>query len=158
MRRFTGCGAVGSGQPSFLLTMAPEASNDAVPVTAIAMKLLDIRLKPSGAIVESVIGEFSGSGKQEIAAMRAGGTIELYRMDGQTLKLVTRMETRSVLRSMAVVRLTGDKRDVLAVGADGGAISIIDLEDGKAKLVHCMTFGKTGKFMLVSTASHFDLE
>lgn len=137
--------------------MAPEASNDAVPVTAIAMKLLDIRLKPSGAIVESAIGEFSGSGKQEIAAMRAGGTIELYRMDGQTLKLVTRMETRSVLRSMAVVRLTGDKRDVLAVGADGGAISIIDLEDGKAKVVHCMTFGKTGKFMLVSAASHFDL-
>jgi len=127
--------------------MAPEAStNDAVPVTDIAMKLLDVRLKPSGAIIESVIGDFSGSAKQEIAVLRAGGTLELYRLDGQTTKLVTRLETRSVLRSIAVVRLTGDKRDVLAVGADGGAISVIDLEDGKAKVIHCMTFGKTGKF------------
>lgn len=129
--------------------MAPDSSaaNDAVPVTAIAMKLLDIRLKPSGAIIESVIGEFSGTGKQEIAILRAGGTIELFRVEGQT-KLVCRLETRSVLRSLAVIRLTGDKRDVLAVGADGGAISIIDLEDGKAQVVHCMTFGKTGKLIV----------
>lgn len=134
--------------------MAPDNSlaADAVPVTAIAMKLLDIRLKPSGAIIMSVIGEFTGTGKQEIAILRAGGTIELFRMDGQT-KLVARLETRSVLRSLAVIRLTGDKRDVLAVGADGGAISIIDLEDGKSKVVHCMTFGKTGKLCVTQQDS-----
>ena len=126
--------------------MAPDASgSDAVPVTAVAMKLLDIRLKPSGAIIESVIGEFSSTGKQEIAILRAGGTIELIRMEGQT-KVVCRLETRSVLRSLAVIRLTGDKRDVLAVGADGGAISIIDLENGKPQVVHCTVFGKSGKF------------
>ena len=129
--------------------MAPDSSapNDAVPVTAIAMKLLDIRLKPSGAIIESVIGEFTGTGKQEIALLRAGGTLELFRVEGQT-KLISRLETRSVLRSLAVVRLTGDKRDVLAVAADGGAISVIDWKDGKAQVVHCTTFGKTGKLDL----------
>jgi hypothetical protein len=56
------------------------------------------------------------------------------------------METSSELRSCAVVRLSGGKRDVLAVGADGGAISVIDFEGGKGSVVHCETFGKTGKF------------
>ena len=44
-----------------------------------------------------------------------------------------------------MVRLSGEKRDVLAVGADGGALSVIDFEKGKAKILHCVTFGKTGK-------------
>ena len=139
--------------------MAPDASavSDAVPVTAIAMKLLDIRLKPSGAIIESAIGEFTSTGKQEIAILRAGGTIELLRVEGQT-KLVCRLETRSVLRSLALIRLTGDKRDVLAVGADGGAVSIIDFQDGKAQLVHCTTFGKSGKLRTRSVPTAACLE
>jgi hypothetical protein len=138
--------------------MPPEAgAMDPVPVTAIAMKLLDVRLKPSSAIISSVMGEFSAPSRSEIAIIKAGGTIELHRIvqtklddDGEAprifIKLITRMETRSVLRCCSVVRLSGAKRDVLAVGADGGAISIIDFEGGlRGSVVHCMTFGKTGE-------------
>jgi hypothetical protein len=125
---------------------------DPVPVTAIAMKLLDVRLKPSSAIITSVMGEFTASSRSEIAALKAGGLIELFRIvqtdGGSFVKLITRMETHSELRTCAVVRLSGGKRDVLAVGADGGAISIIDFEGGKASVLHCMTFGKTGEFLL----------
>jgi hypothetical protein len=131
--------------------MPPEAgAMDPVPVTAIAMKLLDVRLKPSSTIISSVMGEFSAASRSEIAIIKAGGTIELHRIVTQVeprvfMKLITRMETRSVLRSCSVVRLSGAKRDVLAVGADGGAISIIDFEGGRGSVVHCMTFGKTGE-------------
>lgn len=136
--------------------MAPEAgAMDPVPVTAIAMKLLDLRLKPSTAIISSVMGEFSAPSKSEIVVLKAGGTIELHRVvhakpdDDETprtfMKLITRLETHSVLRSCSVVRLSGGKRDVLAVGADGGAIGIIDFEGGKGNVVHCMAFGKTGE-------------
>jgi hypothetical protein len=136
-----------------------STSNDSVPVTAIAMKLLDIRLKPSTAILESVMGEFTGGMNhsttnanassqqqqyQEMVILRAGGTIELWRVEDGQMKLIRRLETRSVLRSMAVLRLTGEKRDVLAVGADGGAISILDFLDGRAQIIHCLTFGKSG--------------
>ena len=50
--------------------------------SAAAMKLLDCRLKHAGSIIASTIGEFtSGStGSQEIACLRAGGTIDLYRI------------------------------------------------------------------------------
>jgi len=144
--------------------MAPQATTaDPVSVTAIAMKLLDVRLKPSGAIVTSAIGDFTSDGQQEIAVLRAGGTIELHRIvtangdddeDSRTfLKLITRMETRSVLRCCSVVRLSGEKRDVLAVGADGGALSVIDFEGCKAKILHCVTFGKTGKLYFVFVRS-----
>ncbi len=130
--------------------MAPESTMDPVPVTAIAMKLLDVRLKPSSAIITSVMGEFTAPSRSEIAVLKAGGMIELHRIvqtDGASfVKLITRMETSSELRSCAVVRLSGGKRDVLAVGADGGAISVIDFEGGKGSVVHCETFGKTGKF------------
>lgn len=133
--------------------MAPQVSTmDPVPVTAISMKLLDVRLKPSSAIISSVMGEFSTSSLSEIAVLKAGGTIELYRIvqsnDEDTrsfMKLITRMESRSVLRSCSVVRLSGEKRDKLVVGADGGAISIIDFEGGLGNVVHCMIFGKTGE-------------
>ena len=94
-----------------------ESQNGAVPVMEIAMKLLDIRLKKSGAIIESVIGEFTASGQQELALLRGGGTLELFRIDNGQTKLVSRLETRSVLCSLSMIRLTGDKRDVLAVGA-----------------------------------------
>ena len=146
------------------------------PVTAIAMKLLDMRLKPSGAIISSVMGEFTAPQRHEIVILRSGGAIELHRIvqtttggggdkktkDGESkdgeeddddgeddvprtfLKLITRVETHSILRSCTVLRLTGEKRDVISVGADGGALSVIDFENGTYKLVHCTTFGKTG--------------
>ena len=144
------------------------------PVTAIAMKLLDMRLKPSGAIISSVMGEFTAPQRHEIVILRSGGTLELHRIvqtsgggggkkkdsEGKDdedddededddvprtfLKLITRVETHSILRCCTVLRLTGEKRDVISVGADGGALSVIDFENGTYKLVHCTTFGKTG--------------
>ena len=42
------------------------------------------------------------------------------------------------------MRLTGENRDAVAVGADGGALSITDFEKGSGKVFHCITFGKTG--------------
>jgi hypothetical protein len=145
--------------PNGALGPGTSTSIDSVPVTAIAMKLLDIRLKPSTAILESVMGEFTGGMNnsttnvnassqqqqyQEMVILRAGGTIELWRVEDGQMKLIRRLETRSVLGSMAALRLTGEKRDVLAVGADGGAISILDFLDGRAQIIHCLTFVKSG--------------
>ena len=131
------------------------------------LKLLDISLKHAGAIITSVMGEFTSPSQQEIVLLRAGGTMELYRImessssadhddedddeeESRTwLKLVTRVETRSVLRSMVAVRLSGEKRDVIVLGADGGCLSVIDLEGGKENVLHCPVFGKTGTFTVI---------
>ena len=126
-----------------------------VPVNAIAMKLLDLRLKPSTAIITSISGEFTAAGQHEIVCLKAGGTLVVQRIvqsdedddddDERTiLQQVARVETRSILRSCAAVRFPGEKRDMLAVGADSGALSVLDLEHGTCKTVHCVTFGKTG--------------
>jgi len=130
-----------------------------------ALKLLDLRLKSTSAILTSAMGEFTAPSQQEIAILRGGGIVELYRImedlpeddedeeeeEGRVrLKLVTRVETRSVLRCLSVVRLSGGKRDVLAVGADGGCFTVLDFEGGKGKVLHCPAFGKTGECFLLS--------
>ena len=166
--------------------------------SAAAMKLLDVRLKHAGSIIASAIGEFTSScgGKpggssapptQEIACLRAGGTIDVYRIvisvsaappkkppgdgdgDGDddeedededeeesttTLRLVSRVETRSTLRCLSALRVSGSKRDVLVVGSDSGCFSVLDFEkcggdddehgDVAPKILHCPTFGKPG--------------
>ena len=70
--------------------------------------------------------------------------------DQTTLKLITRLETRSVLRSLSSVRVSGGKRDVVVVGSDGGCFSMIDFENGVGKILHCPAFGKVGKFWKLS--------
>jgi len=151
-----------------------------IPVQSIAMKLLDVRLKPATAIVTAVIGSFTASGQHELAVLKCGGTLELHRIvvvqvDGKdssssssskkkdsgdeddedeedeeprtVLKLLTRVETRSVLRSCAKIRYPGETKDVLAVTADSGALSVLDFSNtansNKPKIVHCVVFGKT---------------
>ena len=147
--------------------------------SAAAMKLLDLRLKHAGAILASTIGEFTAAGVQEIACLRAGGTIDVYRIvisqpgggDGEgeeddddqeastTLRLVSRVETRSILRSLQSLRASGAKRDVLVVGSDSGCFAVLDFERGDAtdaaggggegvlaspRILHCPDFGKAG--------------
>jgi len=125
------------------------------------MKLLDLRLKHSSSIITSSIGEFSRPDTQEIITLRSGGTIDLYEIsvtdndndddeeeeveEKTTLKLVSRLETRSVLRSLGVVRVSGGKRDVIVVGSDSGCLSVVDFEGGVGRVLHCPVFGKVAQ-------------
>ena len=124
------------------------------------MKLLDLRLKHSSSIITSSIGEFSRPDTQEIITLRSGGTIDLYEIsvtdndndddeeeaeEKTTLKLISRLETRSVLRSLGVVRVSGGKRDVIVVGSDSGCLSVVDFEGGVGRVLHCPVFGKVGE-------------
>jgi splicing factor 3B subunit 3 len=126
-------------------------SSSNIPVTAVAMKLLDIKLKPSSAIIKSIIGEFTSDAIklkiQQIIIARSGGVLELYNISSSSsstggngnattatttttttpsLKLIKRLETRSILRDITTIRLVGEKRDVLACSSDSGCLSIID--------------------------------
>jgi hypothetical protein len=61
------------------------------------------------------------------------------RIRGPFSKLITRVETRYL--AILFGSATGEKRDMLAVGADGGALSILDFENGVCKII-AITFGK----------------
>jgi len=135
------------------MTIGPTSSSD--------LRLLDISLKHAGAILASAMGDFSAPSQNEIVLLRAGGVVELYRIlqpssteqekeeeeeQATQLELVSRMETFSILRSLVTVRIGGDKRDIIVVGADGGCISVLDFEGGRGKILHCPAFGNTGSF------------
>lgn len=132
--------------------MPPNAASleeEAVPVQAVAMKLLDVRLQASSAIVWSMAGEFTAEGAAELVVFYTGGAIVLYAMeegeDERTqLKLIHREETRSILRDGVLIRFPGEKRDVVGVASDSGALAVLDFCDGRCQIVHCRDFGKTG--------------
>lgn len=147
-------------------------NNGNVSTQAIAMKLLDLRLKPSTAIISAISGEFTASGQHEICMLKAGGTIEIHRIiiitsktpssltdDNKddkddnndeiintttSLKLVCRIETRSILRSVTSIRLVEEKRDMISIGSDSGYCSILDFYQCKCKIVLCVNYGKSG--------------
>uniref|UniRef100_A0A6S8VTF1 DNA damage-binding protein 1 n=1 Tax=Chaetoceros debilis TaxID=122233 RepID=A0A6S8VTF1_9STRA len=130
------------------------------------LKLLDLTLKNASAIQDSIMGEFTAPGVQEILLVRAGGAFEVHRIESSDtsnsnnnddnddnsdeeetriwLKMIMRVETRSVIRSMENVRLGGEKRDLVIIGSDSGNVSVMDLEGGISKVLHCPAFGKTG--------------
>ena len=145
-----------------------ESSSSNIPVTAVAMKLLDIKLKPSSAIIKSIIGEFTTTAIQQkiqqIVVVRSGGVLELYNISSSSnsssgtsgastttpsLKLMKRLETRSIVRDITTIRLVGEKRDVLACSSDSGCLSIIDFnillksDDLEAAIV-TTPYGKSG--------------
>ncbi len=124
------------------------------------LKLLDLTLKNASAIQLSSMGEFTVSGSQEILVARPGGSIEIYKIESNDdgdeedenrvwLKMIMRVETRSVIRSMEIVRLGGEKRDLVIVGSDSGNVSVMDFEGGQSKVLHCPAFGKTGEISVV---------
>ena len=45
------------------------------------LTLLDLPLKRSGAIIASALGEFTAPSRQELALLRPGGVLELYRIE-----------------------------------------------------------------------------
>jgi splicing factor 3B subunit 3 len=122
------------------------------------LKLLDLTLKNASAIQHSSMGEFTAIGSQEILVARPGGAIEVHRIESSDdddddenrvwLKMIMRVETRSVIRSMEIVRLGGEKRDLVIIGSDSGNVSVMDFEGGKSKVLHCPAFGKTGEICI----------
>ena len=132
------------------------------------LKLLDLTLKNASAIQSSTMGEFTTAGAQEILLVRPGGAIEVYKIESSDndndnddddeddeeeesrtwLKMVMRVETRSVIRSMEIVRFREESRDLVIIGSDSGNVSVMDLEGGQAKILHCPAFGKTGEYEL----------
>lgn len=120
------------------------------------LKLLDLTLKNASAIQHSLMGEFTSPGSQEILMARPGGALEVHKIESSDdedeetrvwLKMIMRVETKSVIRSIEIVRLGGEKKDLVIVGSDSGNVSVMDFEGGQSKVLHCPAFGKTGEHL-----------
>jgi len=140
-----------------------------------ALKLTDTTLRHSSNVIASFMGDFTGQHGgvvgHEVVLLKTGGLVELYMLDttnltktgedgdvagnSVTLKLMSRVETRSILRSGVTIRPTGSKRDVMAITSDSGALCILEFdakESGSSGItssvevrrLHCPTYGNTG--------------
>lgn len=132
--------------PPTVSTSSPMVDEPAVPVQHVAMKLLDVKLRPSTAILTSLMGSFTASDTHEILLVKPPSAMEIYRIEtsNEKMKLITRIETRSIIRSVVKTRYPGETRDCVVVASDSGAVSVLDFEHGKTHIYHCETYGKTG--------------
>ncbi len=96
----------------------------------------------------SPTGNFSGEKKIDEVIVARGNTLELLRIDPQTVKLVSVLHQPAfcVIRSMTSFRLIGSSKDYLAVGSDSGKVTVLEynVEKNSLDLVHSETYGKTG--------------
>ncbi|PJF18011.1 hypothetical protein PSACC_02150 [Paramicrosporidium saccamoebae] len=88
---------------------------------------------------------FDDDSTQELVAIRGTTWIELLRLDATTGRLTTvhRQNCFCTLRSLATLRMTGDKRDYLVLGTDSGRLVVLEWSDGW-RTVHQETYGRSG--------------
>ncbi|KAJ7736727.1 CPSF A subunit region-domain-containing protein [Mycena maculata] len=116
------------------------------------MHLYNLTLKGPTAVIQAIVGNFSGSRQQEIIASH-GTALELLRIDAGTGKLSSVITTNifGSIRSLAPFRLTGNTKDYAIVGSDSGRIVILEFskDAGKVIKLHQETYGKTGARRIV---------
>ncbi|KAF6749635.1 pre-mRNA-splicing factor RSE1 [Ephemerocybe angulata] len=116
------------------------------------MHLYNLTLQPPTAILQAIVGNFSGARQQEIIVSH-GTRIELLRPDPQSGKVSTVIATDvfGSVRSLAAFRLTGGSKDYAIVGSDSGRVVILDYDPKTSSFVklHQETFGKSGARRIV---------
>ncbi|KAF7428013.1 pre-mRNA-splicing factor rse1 [Pleurotus ostreatus] len=116
------------------------------------MHLYNLTLQHPTAIVQAIVGNFSGARQQEIIISH-GTRLELLRPDPQTGKVATVIATDvfGSIRSLAAFRLTGGTKDYAIVGSDSGRIVILDYDPKTSSFVklHQETYGKSGARRIV---------
>ncbi|WFD42592.1 pre-mRNA-splicing factor rse1 [Malassezia psittaci] len=116
------------------------------------MHLYNLTLEPSSAVTAAVVGQFSGSKKQEIVVAR-GSRLELYKVDAEVGK-PSRLFSQNVfgnIRSMLSFRISGGTKDHLVLGSDSGRIVILEYNAKELRFdkVHQETFGRSGNRRVV---------
>jgi len=110
------------------------------------MHLYNLTLVRSGAITSVVYGSFSGPKLHELA-VTSGTTVGILRPDEYgRVRVVYQTECFACVRGIVPFRLTGSKKDYIAVGSDSGKLAVLRYDEKSKRLetVHCETFGKSG--------------
>ncbi|KAM0792362.1 pre-mRNA-splicing factor rse1 [Microbotryomycetes sp. NB124-2] len=117
------------------------------------MHLLNYSLLSSSAITAAAVGQYSGTKQQEICVVRGASRIELLRVDAQTGKLESVLESEAfgTIRSMAPFKLMGGTKDYIILGSDSGRIVVLeyDPEHNEFKKLHQETYGRSGSRRIV---------
>ncbi|CAN6637597.1 pre-mRNA-splicing factor Rse1p [Trichomonascus vanleenenianus] len=102
--------------------------------------------KPT-AIVQSVVGNFSGEKLQEIVVSR-GSYIDLLRINPATGNVHTILShnTFSIVRQIAPFKIAGTSKDRLVVATDSGKLSVLEYhaESNTFAQIHLEPYGKSG--------------
>ncbi|KAJ6245488.1 splicing factor 3b subunit 3 [Anaeramoeba flamelloides] len=110
------------------------------------MYLYHLTLQKATGITSAVCGNFSSEQDQDLVVSH-GKTLEIMRINNEGhLKSFGGIEVFGFVRSMVTFRLPGNTKDLLFVGTDSGAITLLEFNKDRSTFtsVHEEHFGKSG--------------
>eukprot|EP00924_Labyrinthula_sp_SR-Ha-C_P013060 augustus_masked-scaffold_12-processed-gene-8.0-mRNA-1 protein AED:0.23 eAED:0.26 QI:0/-1/0/1/-1/1/1/0/1238 len=111
------------------------------------MKLYNLTLLRSSASIATIYGNFTGEERAQEIIIGSSQVLTLLKVndDGDLITLCE-YDFFATLRTIKPLRLTGDTKDYIVVGTDGGSFTILEFSKEKNTFspVVCEIFGKTG--------------
>lgn len=106
------------------------------------MHLYHLTLQRPTGVIAAVYGSFSAPKMHEIV-LACSSNLEIVRPEENgKLMTVGRSDAFGQVRSLAVFRLTGAKRDYLIVGSDSGRVAVVQFDGASGSFVQVRTKAK----------------
>lgn len=102
-----------------------------------SLYLYNLTLRPSSLAPKSIVGQFSGQKKSQELVLATSTTIELYRPNTETGKVMKVMAQNSFanLQNIEKIRLVGTHKDLLVVTSDSGKIVVAEYKESISMFV-----------------------
>ncbi|CEJ88710.1 Putative Pre-mrna-splicing factor rse1 [[Torrubiella] hemipterigena] len=111
------------------------------------MFMYSLTIQPPSAVIQAIVGHFSGTKEQQIVTA-SGSRLTLLRPDPNLGTVQTHLEQDvfGIIRSIAAFRLAGTTKDYLILATDSGRIAIVEYSPAQNRFnkIHLETFGKSG--------------
>ncbi|KAI1869836.1 uncharacterized protein JN550_005426 [Neoarthrinium moseri] len=111
------------------------------------MFLYSLTLQPPTTVGQAIVGQFSGTGEQQILTA-SGSRLALLSSNPALSQVITicSQDLFSIIRSVASVRLAGTTKDYIILTADSGSIAVVEFVAAQRRFsrVQLETFGKSG--------------
>ncbi|KAI1860422.1 hypothetical protein JX265_009821 [Neoarthrinium moseri] len=111
------------------------------------MFLYSLTLQPPTTVGQAIVGQFSGTGEQQILTV-SGSRLALLSSNPALSQVITicSQDLFSIIRSVASVRLAGTTKDYIILTADSGSIAVVEFVAAQRRFsrVQLETFGKSG--------------
>ncbi|KAI1852848.1 hypothetical protein JX266_002389 [Neoarthrinium moseri] len=111
------------------------------------MFLYSLTLQPPTTVSQAIVGQFSGTGEQQILTV-SGSRLALLSSNPALSQVITicSQDLFSIIRSVASVRHAGTTKDYIILTADSGSIAVVEFVAAQRRFsrVQLETFGKSG--------------
>lgn len=118
------------------LKISPSIAAEMLPNDE-SLYLYNLTLRPSSLAPKSIVGQFSGQKKSQELVLATSTSIELYRPNSETGKVVKVISQASFanIQNIEKIRLVGTHKDLLVISSDSGKMVVAEFKESMSMFV-----------------------